>query len=117
MGSDDNFLLLLRGFLILKKRILDTVGKARRSPVAEIAVFYRLIKQQIHNHLLASFALVKKNKTKKDPTNPPNPKRKTNFPKSKAPTPTDIIITIHISWGIQVKKVVYVTLKQIQRMG
>lgn len=80
MGSDDNFLLLLRSFLILKKRILDIVGKARRSPVAEIAVFYRLIKQQIHNHLLASFALVKKTKQKKTkPT--PQSKKKNNLPK------------------------------------
>lgn len=76
MGSDDHFLLLLRNFLILEKRALDTVGKARRSPVAEIAVFYRLIKQQIHNHLLASFTLVKKTKqNKKDPTNPPTQKK------------------------------------------
>lgn len=83
MGSDDNFLLLLRGFLILKKKILDTVGKARRSPVAEIAVFYRLIKQQIHNHLLASFALVKKTKQKKTQPTPPTQKEKQTSQKVK----------------------------------
>lgn len=65
MGSDDHFLLLLTSFLILETRALDTAGKARRSPVAEIAFFYRLIKQQIHNHLLASFAVVKKQNKKR----------------------------------------------------
>lgn len=46
MGSDDHFLLLL-SFLILETRALDTVGRARRYPFAEIAfiifIFKRLL--------------------------------------------------------------------------
>lgn len=85
------FWCFLRSFLILETRALDTVGKTR-SPFAEIAAFYRLIEQQIHNHLLASFTLVKKTKQKTQPT--PSPKKeKQHSQKSKTPTQTDIIVT------------------------
>lgn len=85
------FLLLFRHYLILETSALDTVGKARRSPVAVIAVFYRLIKQQIHNHLLASLGK-KKNKAKKDQTNPPLKKEKQSSQKTKTLTPNNTVI-------------------------
>lgn len=84
------FLLLFRHHLILETSALDTVGKARRSPVAVIAVFYRLIKQQIHNHLLASLGKKKIKQKKTKPT--PHPKKKNNLPKKLKHQPQIILL-------------------------
>lgn len=78
MGSADNFLLLLKSFLIPAPRALDTLGEVSKSPVTEIIFFYRLIKQQIQKQLFASLPLV----GKKTPTQ-----------NSQSPNPSNIIIS------------------------
>lgn len=71
MGSADNFLLLLKSFLIPASRSLDIVGKVSKSPVTEITFFYRLIKQQIHKQLFTSRPLVEKSPNPKQPKSKP----------------------------------------------